>query len=205
MVRGSSHTHDCPLRFFLLDPLRELEPRAQGTQPGVLHRTRKDPGLPASPSERLPLIPVPGEFLSRRAEAEAGADMLCHRAGHPWPACLEGPGQEQVGCPPPPVLTQHHHPGSTSRHSIAHLPAARGRFRAQPGRHDWGGAQIRSGHSYTCTSDQRCVIFQNKSIWPQSTDSEDLNAILSTAVHSSFGQKAKWWKEPKRPLHRPVK
>ena len=102
MVRGSSHTHDCPLWFFLLEPLRELEPRAQGTQPGVLHRTRKDPGLPASPNARPPLIPVPGEFLSRRAEAEAGANTLCHRTGHPWPACLEGPRQEQVGCPPTP-------------------------------------------------------------------------------------------------------
>ena len=105
---------------------------AQGTQPGLVHRTRKDPGLPASPSARPPLIPVPGEFLSRRAEAEAGADTLCHRAGHPRPARLEGPGQEQVGCLPTPVQIQHRHPGSTSRHSIAHLPAAHGRFGAQP-------------------------------------------------------------------------
>lgn len=42
-----------------------------------------------------------------------------------------------------------------------------------------------------CTSDQRCIIFQNKSVWPQSADSKDLNTILSTPVRSSFRQKAK--------------
>lgn len=44
------------------------------TQPGAAARTRgpvqpNDPGLasPASPTASPPLIPVPGEFLSRRA------------------------------------------------------------------------------------------------------------------------------------------
>lgn len=43
-----------------------------------------------------------------------------------------------------------------------------------------------------CISDQRCIIFRNESIWPQSTASKDLNAILSTPVQSSFRRKAKW-------------
>lgn len=43
-----------------------------------------------------------------------------------------------------------------------------------------------------CISDQRCIIFLNESIWPQSTASKDLNAILSTPVQSSFRRKAKW-------------
>lgn len=37
-----------------------------------------------------------------------------------------------------------------------------------------------------CISDQWCIILQNGSIWPQSTDSKGLNAILSTPVHSGF-------------------
>lgn len=45
---------------------------------------------PASPIARPPLIPVPGEFLSRRVAAEAGTDTLCPQAtcrrppGGPW-------------------------------------------------------------------------------------------------------------------------